>query len=177
MICVPNYVCTFDFILHKAFIQPQTLQQNQKETKGLCISISVSFWFCWRVCGCMNTFDRQAEHKKELDNYPCSHSIFSRYVSLAGIQNMRVEKENESCLCESKCKRVSYWKSRVYIVKPCHVISFKHTIYFVRDEIKGADIVGSIYHMTSLTNRFLKLISLPTSTILFWEQVKQDPIL
>ena len=38
-------------------------------------------------------------------------------MSLAEIKNVR---ENESCLWKSKCKRASYWKSRVYIVNPCH---------------------------------------------------------
>ena len=36
-------------------------------------------------------------------------------MSLAGIQNVR---ENESCFWKLKCERMSYWKSRVYIVKP-----------------------------------------------------------
>ena len=66
---------------------------------------------------------------------------------------------------KSKRKRMSYWMLRVYIANPCHVISSKHTVYFACNKTKGADIVGSINHMTSLTNRFLKLISLPTSTI------------
>ena len=83
-------------------------------------------------------------------------------VSLAGIRNVR---ENESCLWKLKCKRASYWKFRVYIVKPCHVIGSKNTVYFAQDKIKGADVVGSINLVTFLTNRFPKLISLPTSTI------------
>ena len=69
------------------------------------------------------------------------------------------------CLWKSKCKRMCYWKSTVYIVNPCHLIGSKHTVYFARDKIKGADVVGSINHVTLLTNRFLKLISLPTSNI------------
>ena len=88
--------------------------------------------------------------------------FFWNYVSLSGIQNVR---ENESCLCKSKCKRASYWKLRVYRVKLCHVIGSKRIVYFARDKIKGVDIVGSINHVTSLTNRFPKLINLPTSTI------------
>ena len=66
---------------------------------------------------------------------------------------------------KSKCKRVSYRKSWVYMAYPCHVIGSKHTVYFARDKINGADVVGSINHVTLLTNRFSKLISLPTSTI------------
>ena len=53
----------------------------------------------------------------------------------------------------------------MYISKPCHAIGSKHTVYFTRDKIKDADIVGSINHVISLTNKFLKLISLPMSTI------------
>ena len=45
------------------------------------------------------------------------------------------------------------------------MVGSKHTIYFALDKIKGADIVQSINHMTFLTNRFLRLISLPISTI------------
>ena len=87
---------------------------------------------------------------------------FWSYVSLAGIQNVR---ENESCLWKSKWKRASRWKSRVYIVKTCRVVGSKNNVYFSQDKIIGADVVGSINHETSLTNRFLKLIRLPTSTI------------
>ena len=60
---------------------------------------------------------------------------------------------------------MSYWKLRVYMANPCHVIGSKHPVYFAWDKIKGADVVGSINHVTFLTNRFLKQISLPTSTI------------
>ena len=80
----------------------------------------------------------------------------------SGTQNVR---ENESRLRKSKCKRASYWKSRVYIVKPCHVIGSQHTVYFVRNKIKGAGVVGSINNVISLTNMFPKLISLLASTI------------
>ena len=45
------------------------------------------------------------------------------------------------------------------------MIGSQHTVYFARDKIKGADVVGSVNHVTSLTNRFPKLFSLPTSTI------------
>ena len=34
-----------------------------------------------------------------------------------------------------------------------------------RDKIKGADIIVNTNHVTFMTNRFQKLISLPTSTI------------
>ena len=51
------------------------------------------------------------------------------------------------------------------MANPCHVIGSKHTFYFARDKIKGADVVGSINHMTFQTNRFPKPTSLPTSTI------------
>ena len=81
-------------------------------------------------------------------------------VSLAG----KAKNERKgSCLWKSKWKRASYWKSRVYIVKPCHVVSSKHTVYFARD--KSADVGATINHVTSLTNWFPKLISLPKSTI------------
>ena len=43
------------------------------------------------------------------------------------------------------------------------MISSKHIIYFAWDKIKGVDIVGSINHVTFLTNRFSKLTSLLTS--------------
>ena len=49
-----------------------------------------------------------------------------------------------SCLGKSKCMRMSYWRSRVYIANPCYEISSKHTVYFARDKIKGVDAVGSI---------------------------------
>ena len=51
------------------------------------------------------------------------------------------------------------------MINLCHVVGSKHTVYFVLDKIKGADVVGSINHLTFLTNRFSRLISLPTSTI------------
>ena len=51
------------------------------------------------------------------------------------------------------------------ILLKSHVIGSKHSVYFAQDKIKGADIVGNTNHMTSLTNRLPKLISLPTSTI------------
>ena len=60
---------------------------------------------------------------------------------------------------------MSYWELRVYIANPCHAIGSKHTVYFARDKIKGASLVGSINHLTFLTNRFSKLISLLTFTI------------
>ena len=50
-------------------------------------------------------------------------------------------------------------------INPCHVVGYKHTVYFARNKIKGADVVGSINHVTFLTNRFPKVISLPLSTI------------
>ena len=87
---------------------------------------------------------------------------FWSYMLLARIQNVG---RNESCLWKSKYKRTSYWKPRVYIVKPCHVFGSKPTVYFAQDKIKGVDIVGSINHVTFLTNRFPKQISLLTSTI------------
>ena len=44
--------------------------------------------------------------------------------------------------------------------------------YFVWDKIKCADVVGDTRHVISLSNRFLKLINLPTSTtFLCWEQM------
>ena len=51
------------------------------------------------------------------------------------------------------------------IINPFHVVGTKHTVYLARDKIKGADVVGSINHVTFLTNRFSKLISLQMSTI------------
>ena len=48
----------------------------------------------------------------------------------------------------------------LYMVNPCHVVGSKHTVYFARNKIKGADVVGSIHDVTSLTNRFPKLINL-----------------
>ena len=45
------------------------------------------------------------------------------------------------------------------------MIGSKHTVYFARNKIEDADVVGSINHVTFLTNRFSRLISLPTSTI------------
>ena len=51
------------------------------------------------------------------------------------------------------------------MVNPSHVIGSKHTVYFARDKIKSVDVVGSINHVTFMTNKFPKLISLPISTI------------
>ena len=45
------------------------------------------------------------------------------------------------------------------------MVGSKHTVDFAWDKIEGVDIVGSINHVTFLTNRFSKLISLPMSTI------------
>ena len=42
-------------------------------------------------------------------------------------------------------------------------------------KIKVADVVVSTNHMTFLSNRFLRLISLPTSTIFVLEQVVSRP--
>ena len=111
--------------------------------------------------------DRTWEEKPHTIHTPIV--CFWSYMSLAGIQNVR---DNGSCLWASKCKKANYWKSRVYIVNHCHVIVSKHTLYFARDKIKGADVVGSINHVTSLTNRFSKLISLPASTIFVSESSK-----
>ena len=47
----------------------------------------------------------------------------------------------------------------------CQVIGSKHTVYFAWDKIKSADVVGGINQGNFLTNGFLKLISLSTSTI------------
>ena len=60
---------------------------------------------------------------------------------------------------------------------PCYVINSKHTIYFVWDKIKGVDEVGSINHVTFLTIRFSKPISLPTSTIFVLETSDSVPYL
>ena len=60
---------------------------------------------------------------------------------------------------------MSYWKTKVYTGNPCHAVGSKHTVYFARDKIKGAGVVGNINRVTFLTNRFSKLISLPTSTM------------
>ena len=60
-----------------------------------------------------------------------------------------------------------FFKCLTTIVKTCHVIGSENNVYFSQDKIIGADVVGSINHETSLTNRFLKLISLLTSTIFF----------
>ena len=52
-------------------------------------------------------------------------------MSLAGIQNVKVERG---------------WVigSLEYIVKPCHMISSKHTgFFFVQEKIKDVDIFGS----------------------------------
>ena len=54
------------------------------------------------------------------------------------------------CLWKSKCKRMCYWKSRVYIASPCHVVGSEHTIYFARDKIKGVDVVN--YHRIQVLN-------------------------
>ena len=68
-------------------------------------------------------------------------------------------RERECYLCKSKCERVSSWKTRVNIDNPCQVAPN------ARDQIKGVDIVVSTNHVTFLTNRFPRLISLLTSTI------------
>ena len=109
----------------------------------------------WRLLA-----DWQNTRRKNLHTIHVPIVCFWSYVSLAGIQNVR---ENESCLWKSKCKRTSYWKSKAYVVKSCHMVGSKHTVYFAWDKIKVTDIVGSINHVTSLTNSFL--ISWLTSTI------------
>ena len=44
-----------------------------------------------------------------------------------------------------------------------------------RDKIKDVDVVVSTNHVTFQTNRFCRLISLPTPPSLFWEQVVSRP--
>ena len=123
-------------------------------TKVLIHRPFISFWFWPKSLRLYEGFKQNMRRKN-------SHTIHSpivcfwSYVSLNGIQNVRVERENGSCSWESKCKRKSYWKSRVYIVKPFHVIGSKHTVYFVQDKIKGADLVESINHVTFLTNQLV----------------------
>ena len=102
------------------------------------------FKVVWRL-----SVDRQNTRRKNLHIIHVPIVCFLSYVFLIGIQNVS---RNGSCLWKSKCKRASYWKSRVYI-------------YFSQDKIKGAFVVGSINHVTSMTNSFSKIISSPTSTI------------
>ena len=55
---------------------------------------------------------------------------------------------------------MSSWKTKVYIGNPCHAVAPN-----ARDKIKVADVVVSTNHVSFLTNRLPRLISLPTSTI------------
>ena len=61
---------------------------------------------------------------------------------------------------KSKRKRMSYWKSRVYMANPCQT-----RCLFCVWQNQRSNIVESINYVTFLNNRFLRLISLPTSTI------------
>ena len=60
-------------------------------------------------------------------------------------------KAKPSSCWKSKFKRMTYWKSRVYIANPSYVID-PNTVYFAwTKKIKGADVVESINHVTFLT--------------------------
>ena len=113
---------------------------------------------CLRLCSRLEQVQPRRQNRKEKDRRVYSHPC---YVYWAVYHKLA----KPSCLSKSKCKRMSYWKSRVYIANPCHVIGSKHTVYCARDKIKGADVVGCINHVTFLTNRFSRLMSLPMSTI------------
>ena len=61
---------------------------------------------------------------------------------------------------EVKMDRMSSWKTRAYVGNPCHAVGSK-----CAGQNQSADVVVSTNHVTFLTNRFPRLISLPTSAI------------
>ena len=73
-------------------------------------------------------------------------------------------RERVCCLCKSKFKRMSSWKTRIYIGNPCYTVGSK-----CARQNKGTDVVVSTNHVKFLTNRLLRLISLPTSAIFVLE--------
>ena len=130
---------------------------------------------CLRLCANWNKSSGKGRTgKKNVAVYICTHvtCIEPCATSRQG-QNVRKRVlslevkmwEKECCLLKSKCERMGYWKSWVYIANPCHVVGSKHTVYFAYNKIKGADVVESTNHVTFLTNGFSRRISLPTSTI------------
>ena len=95
--------------------------------------------------GTSPTQKAENERKRSQSIYASMLRVLS-YVSQAGKAKLSLEvKRQES---------VSYCKSWEYMANPYHVIGSK-----------CADVVESINHVTFLTNRFSRLISLPTSTI------------
>ena len=64
------------------------------------------------------------------------------------------------CLCELKWKKMSSWKTIVYVSNPCHAVGSK-----IAGQNQVADVVVSTNHVTFLTNRFTSLISLPMSAL------------
>ena len=100
------------------------------------------FMNCLRLCARPGKVQPKRQNRKEKGCRVYTHPCYALAVSY--------KLAKPSCLC----KRISYWKSRVYMVNPCHVIGSKHTVYFAWYKIKGADVGGSIKHVTLLINRF-----------------------
>ena len=110
---------------------------------------------CLRPCVRLEQVQLKKQNRKEKGCRVYMHPCYAYWTVCHSLAKL-------SCLWKSKCKRLSYWKSRVFIANPYHVIGSKHHLFFTEQNQRC--IVGSINHMTFLTNRFLKL-SLPTSTI------------
>ena len=118
----------------------------------------VSFGIWWNVWGCVCDWNKSSRKgrtgKKKIAEYICPH-VTCTELNVTSWQNQAV----------SRYQNVSHWKLWVYKINPCHVIDSKHIVYLAQYKIKGVNVVGSINHVTFLTNRFMKLISLLTSTI------------
>ena len=57
------------------------------------------------------------------------------------------------------------------------MIGSKHIVYSARDKIIGTGIFGSTHHVTSMTNRLPKLISLPTSILFVSQTIESESYL
>ena len=113
---------------------------------------------CLRPCARLEQVQTKRQKRKEKGRRVYTHPCYVYWTACHLLAK-------PSCLWKSNCKRMSYWKTTVYMANPCHVIGSKRTVYFAQDKLKGADVVESINNMTFLTNSFSRLISLPTSTI------------
>ena len=111
-------------------------------------------YFCWsfvsfgiwrNVWGCARDWNKSSRKgrtgKKKVAEYIRTH--------VACIE-LCVTKAKASCLWKLKCKREWVIVSREYI----WLILVMWSAPNARDKIKGADVVGSIDHVTFLTNRF-----------------------
>ena len=145
----------------------------------------VSFGIWRNVWGCVQDWNKPNRKgitgKKKVAEYirtyvACIELCVTSWQSqaISGSQKVREGgRERECCLWKSKGKREgTVIVSREYI----WLILVMWSAPNARDKIKVADVFECINHVTFLTNRFSRLVSLPTSVIFVSEQVNQYPI-